>query len=152
MQLIGDETTDDQAYFERTLPSLLKMAYKGLTKNGRLILSSAELIKLDSQRGMNQYILEPIQTYQAHSRVVYTGGIRPHNVQGIVQLQRLLSRSQFCPQGALFPQEKCHEPKCSDFGVSGCRLAMCHVDGAHNVVGTSDMLSSTALNASVTLR
>ena len=153
VQLIGEETADDKAYYERTLPNLIKMAYQGRAENGgRLILSIIELRKLDSMRGMNCYILEPIGTYEARSRVVYTGGARRHNIRGVVQLQRLLARDQFCPLGAQFPQERCTDEKCSDTGISGCRLAMCQVDGGHNVVGLLDMLSSTALNATVALR
>ena len=151
--MLPGENTDSKNYLARTLPNIIKLAYQGRDKNsGKLILSLVELRKLDLMGGMNRFILEPIQTYEARSSVVYVGGARPHNVRGLCQLQRLASREQFCPQGSIFPQEVCSESLCSTEGISGCRVSMCTVDGGHNRIGLSDMLGSTALNVAVAFR
>ena len=46
VMLLADETTDQQGYLERTLPSLIKLAFQNLAKNdGLLLLSQVELEK-----------------------------------------------------------------------------------------------------------
>ena len=153
VMLLADETTDQQSYLERTLPSLIKLAFQNLAKNdGLLLLSQVELEKLDSQKGMSRYLIEPVSTYEARTRVVYTGGARKHNISGIVKIQRLCSREQFCPRATFFPQERCSELTCGSDGKSGCLTSMSQVDGGHNNLSLSDKMGSTALNAAVSLR
>ena len=150
--LLEGEFADSAAYLKRTLPNIIKLAYKGLEKHdGLLKLSVVELAKLDALGGLNRYLLEPLSTYQARSRIIYSGGSRNHNIQGLVALQRLCSREQFCPRGSILPQEHCFDDKCSNDGRTGCRLSMCMIDGGHNV-GLSNMLESLSLNAAVVMR
>ena len=102
--------------------------------------------------GLNRYLIEPYETFQERSRVVYEGGARRHNIRGLVELQRQCSREQFCKTGALYPQEKCDDDSCLKNPKVGCSVAMSTIDGGHNAVSPSDMYCSTSLNGAVVLR
>ena len=153
VQLLTGETADCKEYLARTLPNLLKMAYQKRSDNdGILILSAIELSKLDTLGGLNRFMVEPLLTYEERSRVVYNGGTRRHNITGLLLLQRLLSREQFCKNGCIYPQEKCDDSTCTTSTKVGCGIAMSQVDGGHSIIGRGDGKSSTALNAALVFR
>ena len=106
-------------------------------------LLSEDISSLDSAG--SKYLNEPSLTVAKRSELIYNSSSRPHNISGIIRLQRQVSRSLYCNFGNRIVQGTC-EQKCN-----ACLLSHNQVDCAHYKL-IKKPLGSVAVNVAIALR
>ena len=148
--LLPEETADSLAYLSRTIPHLLKDANPRL--GSRFNLDVEELQELDSMSRKNRFLLEPFETVNAKMKLIYRKSFRGHNLTGVLNYSRLISRQQFCKGGAVLAQEVCDLSRCSKNPTGGCRISMYTVDGGHIGHVGKNAVVGMAINTAVALK
>ena len=110
-------------------------------ESGRFPLLPADLKSLNESG--DRFLLEPRSTFMHRSKLVFYESHRPFNLSGLIKLQRIMSRSQYCESGNLILQGSC-AGRCK-----GCQNGHSTVDGSHARVASDSYISMAVNTASV---